>query len=136
MKAVTHATGAACLEVPSADMTSQQNVPIDWFGSDPAAWAQSPGRGASIALWRLDRYAPTGFKTDPFVDAHMICVHLTGSMNWSAKCDDRSYRAPCDANTFCIARAGETAEIELSQAQLSFAHFYFTVLILRIALRA
>ena len=102
-------------------------MPMDWFGTDPAAWAQSPDRGASIALWRLDSEAPTGFTAEPIADAHMICVHLSGTMNWSARLNDRSYRAPCDANTFCLARAGETAEVEYSDARLSFAHFYLPV---------
>jgi AraC family transcriptional regulator len=102
-------------------------APIDWFGLEPAAWAQSPNRGASIALWRLDHDARGGFKAEPFVDAHLICVHLSGSMQWASRSSDRSFEAPCDPNTFCIARAGETAEVEYSRARLSFAHFYLPV---------
>ncbi|MBX7483800.1 helix-turn-helix domain-containing protein [Qipengyuania qiaonensis] len=48
-------------------------------------------------------------------------------MNWSAQLNDRSYCAPCDPNTFCVARAGETAEIEYSDARLSFAQFFLPV---------
>ena len=48
-------------------------------------------------------------------------------MTWSAQLNDRSYRAPCNANTFCVARAGETAQVEYANAQLSFAHFYLPV---------
>jgi AraC-like DNA-binding protein len=101
--------------------------PIEWFGTDPAATATSPDRGASIALWRLDSDAPAGFKAEPFVDTHMVCVHLNGSMLWSATCNDRSYRAPCDPNTLCIARAGEGADVEYSHAHLSFAQFFLPV---------
>ncbi len=93
-------------------------------GTEPAAWVQSPDRGASIALWRIDNDAPHGFTTRPFADSHMVCVHLNGSMSWSAKMNDRSYRTPANANTFCIARAGESAEIEYSDAHLTFAHFH------------
>ncbi|TPG16444.1 AraC family transcriptional regulator [Sphingomonas koreensis] len=110
-----------------ADSPRRENGAIDWFGTDPAAWAQSPDRGASIALWRLDSDTPMGFSIEPFVDAHMICVHLSGTMDWSARLNDRSYRAPCDANTFCLARAGEEAEVEYANARLSFAHFYLPV---------
>ncbi len=101
--------------------------PIDWFGLDPTAWSHSPDREASVALWRLDSDAAVGLKTDPIIDTHLICVHLAGSMNWSAKTNDRRYDAPCEANTLCIARAGETADVEFSNAHLSFAHFYLPV---------
>ena len=114
-------------EIAPAESPVGGMVPMDWFGADPAAWAQSPERGASIALWRLESNEPTAFKAEPIADAHMICVHLSGTMNWSAQLNDRSYRAPCDANTFCIARAGESAEVEYSDARLSFAHFYLPV---------
>lgn len=109
------------------DNALQHDGPIDWFGLQPAHWAQSPERSASMALWRLNNDVPAGFVTEPFKDAHMVCVHLNGSMNWSARTSDRSYRAPCDANTFCIARAGESAEVEFSKARITFAHFYLPV---------
>lgn len=124
---MTNLTTPDHFETSAAVTALQQIAPIDWFGLAPAAWAESPDRAASIALWRLETDKQSGFKAAPFVDAHMICVHLNGSMNWSAKCNDRSYRAPCDANTFCIARAGEMAEVEFSDARISFAHFYLPV---------
>ncbi len=45
-------------------------------------------------------------------------------MEWSAEFNDRSYRRPAIANTFCIARAGESAVVEYANADLSFVHFY------------
>lgn len=48
-------------------------------------------------------------------------------MEWSLKANDRSYQAPCDPNTFCLARAGEAADVEFANARVSFAHFYLPV---------
>ncbi|HEY6963687.1 MAG TPA: AraC family transcriptional regulator [Erythrobacter sp.] len=111
----------------SADGGAPYAASNNWFGLEAAAWARSPDRGASIALWRLDSDAPVGFRAEAIPDAHMVCVHLSGTMNWAVECNDRSYRAPCDPNTFCIARAGETADVEYSAARISFAHFYLPV---------
>lgn len=106
---------------------TEEKSPVGWFGVQPHFWAQSPEREASIALWKLNRREATGFTTDALSDAHLICVHLSGTMNWAAKLDDRRYCAPCDAGTFCIARAGERGDIEHADADISFVHFYLPV---------
>lgn len=114
-------------EPGSVNSATAVTKPVDWFGLSPLAWRGSPKRSFSMALWRIDQPEEVGFRTDPIGDAHMICVHLAGRMEWGAKLDDRVYRLPCLPNTFCIARAGETADIEHSNAHASFVHLYLPV---------
>lgn len=102
-------------------------APVDWFGMSPVAWRGSPERSFSMALWRIDQDEAIGFRTDAIDDAHMICVHLAGRMEWDAKFDERAYRRPCLPNTFCMARAGEVAEVEHRDAHASFVHLYLPV---------
>lgn len=57
----------------------------------------------------------------------MVCAHLSGSIDWAARLDDRRYERPCKPATFCLQRAEEAGEVRLSNAHSRFVHFYLPV---------
>jgi AraC family transcriptional regulator len=99
-------------------------APVEWFGDAPERFSTGISRGISLALWRLDHAGEMEFETAPEPHTHMICAHLSGSIDWAARLDDRAYERPCLPATFCIARAGEAASVRLRNAHASFVHFY------------
>lgn len=103
------------------------NKTAKWFGASSAAQLQTAESGPSAALWRLQGTGQHGFMADTIADAHLLCIHLMGTMEWAVKANDRAYRAPCNSDTFCLARAGESAEIEFANPHLSFLHLYLPV---------
>jgi len=102
-------------------------APVQWFGLPPSAWQSSPERSFSMALWQMRGSATGAFHAVQPSDSHMICVHMNGRMDWSAKFDGRKYDRPAEPNTFCLARAGESVYAEYRDADISFVHFYLPV---------
>ena len=100
------------------------STPVDWFGLEPMQWQGAPGRGFSMALWRMDCRSSQSARTQPIADAHLVCVDLAGHMEWACEAEDRSYRRAALPNTLSIARAGEVADVEWRDAHIEFAHFY------------
>ena len=99
-------------------------VPVGWFGRSPLTGHGQPKSGLAAALWRLDRDAPWEFRGEPVPGTHMICVHLSGSIGWEARLDDRRYTSPCLPGTSCLVRAGESGDVVARDAHASFIHFY------------
>jgi transcriptional regulator with XRE-family HTH domain len=97
---------------------------VDWYGYQQQAHLTSRPRGMGAALWNLQQENTVEFEAHIPEGTHLICAHLTGSIDWSCRIDDRRYDTPCLPGTFNIGRSGETATIRLSNASADFVHFY------------
>lgn len=94
-----------------------------WQGYDLRSQIQREPDRIQAALFRIDIEEPA---ESQFVihDAHIICVHLDGHIDWALDAPGRRYRRAALPRTLCAGWAGETARAVYSKARAQFVHFY------------
>lgn len=96
---------------------------LGWYGHPPVAEATGLLPSMQVALWRLGREEQIEFVAEPMTDILFVCAHVSGSIEWDAALDGRTYVRPCLPGTANMLRPGERASVRFSRANADVVHF-------------